>query len=93
MCLSWMGPSVTWPAARCLPASSYGAPQGECRAVVYIAGGNTLISSRVFERVGVHAKAALQEGLLQKFPDLENVNSDFVQVHWSSRSLDFLPFF
>ena len=57
-------------------------------SVVYIAGGNTLISSRVFERVGVHAKVALQEGLLQKFPDLENVNSDFVQVHWSIRSLE-----
>ena len=57
-------------------------------SVVYIAGGNTLISSRVFVRVDVHAKVALTRGLLQRFPDLGDVNFDFVKVHWSISSLE-----
>ena len=57
-------------------------------SVVYIAGGNTLISSRVYERVDVHAKVALIKGLHQRYPDLVDVNSDLVKVHWSISSLE-----
>ena len=57
-------------------------------SVVYIAGGNTLISSRVYERVDVHAKVALIRGLHQRYPDLVDVNSDLVKVHWSISSLE-----
>ena len=55
-------------------------------SVVYIAGGNTLISSRVYERVDVHAKVVLNGGLHQRFPDLVDVNFDLVKVHWSISS-------
>ena len=57
-------------------------------SVVYIAGGNTLISSRVYERVDVHAKVVLIGGLHQRFPDLVDVNFDLVKVHWSISSLE-----
>ena len=57
-------------------------------SVVYIAGGNTLISSRVYERVDVHVKVALIRGLHQRYPDLVDVNSDLVKVHWSISSLE-----
>ena len=57
-------------------------------SVVYIAGGNTLISSRVYERVDVHAKVVLTGGLYQRFPDLVDVNFDLVKVHWSISSLE-----
>ena len=48
----------------------------------------TLISSRVYERVDVHAKVVLTEGLHQRFPDLVDVNFDLVKVHGSISSLD-----
>ena len=57
-------------------------------SVVYIAGGNTLISSRVYERVDVHAKVVLIGGLHQRYPDLVDVNFDLVKVHWSISSLE-----
>ena len=59
-------------------------------SVVYIAGGNTLISSRVYERVDVHAKVVLTGGLHQRFPDLVDVNfdCDLVKVHWSISLLE-----
>ena len=57
-------------------------------SVVYIAGGHTLISSRVYERVDVHGKAALIRGLHQRYPDLVDVNSDLVKLHWSLCSLE-----
>ena len=43
-------------------------------SVVYIAGGHTLISSRVYERVDVHGQAALIRGLHQRYPDLVDDN-------------------
>ena len=48
---------------------------------MYIAWGYTLISSRIYERVDVHAKVVLTEGLHQRFPDLVDVNFDLVKVH------------
>ena len=39
-------------------------------SVVYIAGGHTLISSRVYERVDAHGQTALILGLHQRYPDL-----------------------
>ena len=54
---------------------------------MYIAGGHTLISSRVYERVDVHGQAALIRGLHQRCPDLD-VNSYLVKVHWSICSLE-----
>ena len=57
-------------------------------SVVYIAGGHTLISSRVYERVDVHGQAALIRGLHQRYPDLVDVNSYLVKVHWSICSLE-----
>ena len=56
--------------------------------MVYIAGGNTLISGRVYERVDVHAKVVLTGELHQRFPDLVDVNFDLVKVHWSISSLE-----
>ena len=56
--------------------------------MVYIAGGATLISSRVYERVDVHAKVSLFRGLHLRYPDLVEVNSDLVKVHWSLSSLE-----
>ena len=55
---------------------------------MYIAGGYTLISSRIYERVDVHAKVVLTGGLHQRFPDLVDVNFDLVKVHGSISSLD-----
>ena len=57
-------------------------------SVVYIAGGHTLISSRVYERVDVHGQAALIRGLHQRYPDLVDDNSYLVKVHWSICSLE-----
>ena len=58
-------------------------------SVVYIAGGHTLISSRVYERVDVHDQAALIRGLHQRYPDLVDVNSYLVvKAHWSIRSIE-----
>ena len=57
-------------------------------SIVYIAGGYTLISSHVYERVDVHAKVVLTGGLHQRFPDLVDVNFDLVKVHWSISSLE-----
>ena len=57
-------------------------------SIVYIAGGYTLISSRIYERVDVHAKVVLTGGLHQRFPDLVDVNFDLVKVHGSISSLD-----
>ena len=57
-------------------------------SIVYIAGGYTLISSRVYERVDVHAKVVLTGGLHKRFPDLVEVNFDLVKVHGSISSLD-----
>ena len=55
---------------------------------MYIAGGYTLISSRVYERVDVQAKVVLTGGLRQRFPDLVDVNFDLVKVYWSISSLE-----
>ena len=58
-------------------------------SIVYIAGGYTLISSRVYERVDVHAKVVLTGGLHQRFPDLVDVNfdlSDGARVYQFARS-------
>ena len=57
-------------------------------SIVYIAGGYTLIWSRVYERVDVHAKVVLTGGLHQRFPDLVDVNFDLVKVHGSISTLD-----
>ena len=61
-------------------------------SVVYIAGGHILISSRVYERVDVHGKAALIRGLHQRHLDLVDVNSDLVKgrsahLNWASTML------
>ena len=64
-----------------------GASDVRC-SIVYIAGGYTLISSRVYERVDVHAKVVLTGGLHKRFPDLVDVNFDLVKVHGSISSLD-----
>ena len=55
---------------------------------MYIAGGYTLISSRLYERVDVHAKVVLTGGLHKRFPDLVTVNFDLVKVHSSVSMLD-----
>ena len=47
-----------------------------------------MISSRVYERVDAHGKAALIRGLHQRYPDLVDVNSYLVKVHWSICSLE-----
>ena len=57
-------------------------------SVVYIAGGHTLISSRVYERVDAHGQTALIRGLHQRYPDLVDDNSYLVKVHWSLCSLE-----
>ena len=57
-------------------------------SIVYIAGGYTLISSRSYERVDVHAKVVLTGGLHKRFPDLTTVNFDLVQVRNSVSMLD-----
>ena len=57
-------------------------------SIVYIAGGYTLISSRLYERVDVHAKVDLTGGLPKRFPDLMTVNFDLVKVHNSVSMLD-----
>ena len=57
-------------------------------SIVYIAGGYTLISSRLYERVDVHAKVVLTGGLHKRFPDLVTVNFDLVKVHSSVSMLD-----
>ena len=68
--------------------TDYPRPDDVRWSVVYIAGGATLISSRVYERVDVHAKVALIRGLHLRYPDLVDVNSDLVGVHWSLSSLE-----
>ena len=57
-------------------------------SVVYIAGGHTLISSRVHERVDAHGQTALIRGPHQRYPDLVDDNSYLVNVHWSLCSLE-----
>ena len=57
-------------------------------SIVYIPGGYTLIFSRSYERVDVHAKVVLTGGLHKRFPDLTTVNFDLVKVHNSVSMLD-----
>ena len=57
-------------------------------SIVCIAGGYTLISSRIYGRTDVHAEVVLTGGLHQRFPDLVEVNFDLVKVHGSTSSLD-----
>ena len=53
-------------------------------SIVYIAGGYTLISSRIYERVDVHAKEVLKGCLHQRFPDVVDINFDLVKVQQTS---------
>ena len=57
-------------------------------SIVYIAGGYTLISSRIYERMDVHAKEVLKGCIHQRFPDVVDINFDLVKVHWSISSLE-----
>ena len=70
------------------PVSDYPRRDDVRWSVVYIAGGHTLISSRVYERVDAHGQTALILGLHQRYPDLVDDNSYLVNVHWSLCSLE-----
>ena len=57
-------------------------------SVVYIAGGYTLISSRIYERMDVHCKDVLKGCIHQRFPDVVDMNFDLVKVHWSISAIE-----
>ena len=67
--------------------AAFGSPGDLARTVVYVAGGHTLLTGRMFERFAVPGKEELKKGLLQRFPDLATVNFDVVKVHWSFTSM------
>ena len=58
------------------------------RSTVYIAGGHTLISSRIYERTDVHSKSILKGCIYQRFPDVADFNFDLVKVHWSISAIE-----
>ena len=55
---------------------------------VYIAGGYTLISSRIYERTDVHSKRILKGCIYQRFPDMGDSNFDLVKVHRSISAIE-----
>ena len=57
-------------------------------SIVYIAGGYTLISSRIYERMDVHCKEILKGCIHQRFPDVVELNFDLVKVHWSISAIE-----
>ena len=57
-------------------------------STVYIAGGYTLISSRIYERMDVHCKNILKGCIYQRFPDVVDFNFDLVKVHWSISAIE-----
>ena len=61
---------------------------GVRRSIVYMAGGCTLISSRIYERTDAHPKNILKGCIYEKFPDVVNFNFDLVNVHWSISAID-----
>ena len=58
------------------------------RSTVYIAGGYTLISSRIYERTDVHSRSILKGCIYQRFPDVVDFNFDLVKVHWSISAIE-----
>ena len=58
------------------------------RSTVHIAGGYTLISSRIYERTDVHCKSILKGCIYQRFPDVVDFNFDLVKVHWSISAIE-----
>ena len=57
-------------------------------STVYIAGGYTLISSRIYERTDVHSKRILKGCIYQRFPDMGDSNFDLVKVHRSISAIE-----
>ena len=57
-------------------------------SIVYIAGGYTLISSRIYERMDVHCKDVLKGCIHQRFPDVVDMNFNLVKVHWSISAIE-----
>ena len=72
-----------------LHAASYHPSDYDVRwSTVYIAGGYTLISSRIYERTDVHSKRILKGCIYQRFPDMVDSNLDLVKVHWSISAIE-----